>query len=122
MNETVRLAKRLAEQVPCSRQEAEQYIAGGWVKVDGVVLEEAGYRIAPEQKIELIPTATLAPATPVTFLINKPAGIQAHAIPSLLKQESQMAGDRSNIAFLKRHLNELTLCGDLKHEASGLVV
>ena len=40
--ETIRLAKRLAEQATCSRQEAEQYIAGGWVKVDGVTIEEAG--------------------------------------------------------------------------------
>ncbi|MEG2962384.1 MAG: RNA-binding protein, partial [Janthinobacterium sp.] len=33
---TVRLAKRLSEDVPCSRREAELYIEGGWVTVDGV--------------------------------------------------------------------------------------
>ncbi len=32
MNEPV----RLAEMLPCSRREAEQYIAGDWVTVDGV--------------------------------------------------------------------------------------
>ena len=31
MTEPVRLAKRLAAQVPCSRREAELYITGGWV-------------------------------------------------------------------------------------------
>ena len=30
----IRLAKRVAEAVPCSRGEAERYIAGGWVTVD----------------------------------------------------------------------------------------
>ena len=31
MTTPVRLAKRLAETVPCSRREAELYIAGGWL-------------------------------------------------------------------------------------------
>ena len=35
MSEPIRLAKRLAALVPCSRREAELYIAGGWVTVDG---------------------------------------------------------------------------------------
>ena len=39
MTEPVRLAKRLAAQLPCSRREAELYITGGWVKVDGQVVE-----------------------------------------------------------------------------------
>jgi 23S rRNA pseudouridine2604 synthase len=39
MTEPVRLAKRLAEMLACSRREAEQYIEGGWVTVDGVTLK-----------------------------------------------------------------------------------
>ena len=35
MTEPVRLAKHVAALVPCSRREAEQYIEGGWVRVDG---------------------------------------------------------------------------------------
>jgi len=122
MPNTVRLAKRLAEQVPCSRQEAEQYIAGGWVSVDGVLVEEAGYRVAPEQRIELIRNASLAPAAPVTFLINKPAGVQATALVQAITLTSQAAGDRSGLTFLKRHLSNLTLCDALACDASGLVV
>ena len=52
MNEPIRLAKRLAEMLPCSRREAEQYIEGGWVKVDGVVIEEPQFRVL-HQTIEL---------------------------------------------------------------------
>ena len=32
-----RLAKRVAQLLGCSRSEAEQYIEGGFVRVDGVV-------------------------------------------------------------------------------------
>ena len=45
MTEPVRLAKRLAEMLSCSRREAEQYIEGGWVSVDGVVVEEPEFRV-----------------------------------------------------------------------------
>ena len=38
-----RLAKRVAEIVPCSRREAEQYIEGGWVSVDGQIVEEGSH-------------------------------------------------------------------------------
>ena len=49
----VRLAKRVAELVPCSRREAEQYIEGGWVRVDGSVVEEPQFRVL-QQKINSI--------------------------------------------------------------------
>jgi len=51
MTESVRLAKRLAESMPCSRGEAERYIAGGWVTVDGAVVEEPGARVLPQQRV-----------------------------------------------------------------------
>ena len=43
-----RLAKRLAEMLPCSRREAEQFIEGGWVTVDGVVVEEPQFRVSTQ--------------------------------------------------------------------------
>ncbi|HYF43950.1 MAG TPA: S4 domain-containing protein, partial [Ramlibacter sp.] len=36
--EPIRLSKRVAALVPCSRREAEQYIAAGLVRVDGRVV------------------------------------------------------------------------------------
>ena len=39
MSDAVRLSKRVAALVPCSRREAEQYIEGGWVQVDGALVE-----------------------------------------------------------------------------------
>jgi 23S rRNA pseudouridine2604 synthase len=72
MTDPVRLAKRLAELVPCSRREAELYIAGGWVRVDGQVVEEPQFMVA-QQKVELDPAATLTPVEPVTILFHQPA-------------------------------------------------
>ena len=73
MTEPVRLAKRLAEMLSCSRREAELYIEGGWVSVDGKVMQEPQYRVA-QQQIVLHKDATLAPVELVTILFHHPAG------------------------------------------------
>ena len=72
-----RLSKRLARQLSCSRSEAEQYIAGGFVTVDGEVVESPQFRVA-EQTVALDPKASLGALVPVTLLVHKPAGILVH--------------------------------------------
>ena len=115
MPEPIRLAKRLAEMLPCSRREAEQYIEGGWVTVDGVVIEEPQFRVL-HQKIELAKDASLLAPTAVTLLLHKPAGYEAD-----LKQAMHSPDDRSGIAQLKKHLNAEPVT-QLALPASGLVV
>jgi 23S rRNA pseudouridine2604 synthase len=127
-DDTIRLAKRLAEMVPCSRAEAEKYIAGGWVSVDGVVVEEAGARVADEQEVVLHPDATLLDLAPVTILLHKPvglgAGVDADTKPatSCLGPETLQVAEHGKQRFLKRHLAGLTLTSPLETKASGLVV
>ena len=125
-----RLAKRLAEMRSCSRREAEQYIEGGWVKVDGVVVEEPQFRVL-HQTIELDPDASLLALTDVTLLLHKPAGYDAglgnpnHTAPlaaQLLSASSQSSDDRSQIRLLKKHFAAATLATPLATAASGLVV
>ena len=115
MSEPIRLAKRLAEMLPCSRREAEQYIEGGWVTVDGVVVEEPQFRVL-HQKIELSKDASLLAPTAVTLLLHKPAGYEAD-----LKQATHSPDDRSNITLLKKHVSA-ELVTQLALPASGLVV
>ena len=79
---TVRLAKRLAELAACSRREAELYIAGGWVKVDGQVVEEPQFMVA-QQKVELHPDAVLVPVEPVTILLHQPPVAADTGAPSV---------------------------------------
>jgi 23S rRNA pseudouridine2604 synthase len=73
MTDTVRLAKHIADTTGCSRREAEQLIEGGWVQVDGTVVEEAGFRLGAGQQIEIDPKAKPVSVDPVTILWHKPA-------------------------------------------------
>lgn len=56
MTDPIRLSKRLAELTACSRREAELYIEGGWVSVDGEVIEEPQFKVL-DQRVELLPGA-----------------------------------------------------------------
>jgi 23S rRNA pseudouridine2604 synthase len=44
---TLRLSKRMSELGLCSRREADEWIAKGWVRVDGQVISELGTAGAP---------------------------------------------------------------------------
>ncbi|NQD93863.1 RNA-binding protein, partial [Pseudomonas sp. CrR25] len=72
MTDPIRLSKRLIELVGCSRREAELYIEGGWVLVDGQVVEEPQFKVLA-QRVELHPDAVAAPLEPVTLLLHVPA-------------------------------------------------
>jgi 23S rRNA pseudouridine2604 synthase len=130
MNEALRLARRVAQLAGCSRNEAQQYIEGGWVAVDGEIVEEPGRRVAPEQAVSLLPGAKAEPAPDVTILFHKPPGLatgpaaspdSALILPSLLP-EHRSADDRSGIRPLKRHLTGLKLTDGLETAAGGLLV
>lgn len=120
--DTVRLAKRVAESFHCSRSEATHYIEGGWVTVDGSVVEEPGFRVGPQAQLLLLPGAVATPAQPVTILLNKPPGMTSEAATQLLTPENRNEDDRSGIRLLKRHLSDLSLPTPLEADASGLLV
>ena len=125
MTDPVRLAKRVAELRGCSRREAEQTIAGGWVKVDGIVVEEPQFRVA-DHRIDIDPQADLAQAEPVTLLLHKPPGYRTTEgeppASQLLTPDTLWPDDRAGIRPLKKHFAQLTLCVPLETDASGLVV
>lgn len=124
MTDPIRLAKRVAELRGCSRREAELVIAGGWVRVDGVVVEEPHFRVA-EQRIEIDPEADLTQTEPVTILLHKPFGqdlSDCKAASPLLGTATLWSEDASGIRPLKVHFTQLTLCAPLEPSASGLVV
>src|SRR5690242_14125045 len=100
MTEPVRLAKRVAALVPCSRREAEQYIEGGWVRVDGVIVEEPQFRVADE-RVELDRGATATVLEPVTLLLHKPARQPYGEAQRLLVPASRAPDDASGIRTVK---------------------
>ncbi len=122
MADTIRLAKRVADTTPCSRREAEQYIEGGWVTVDGMVVEEPGHRVSLQQTIVLSSDATLTAIDPVTILFHKPAGMTVEAARQSIAPATLYAEDRSGIRFLKKHTLDLKAADALETTASGLLV
>jgi 23S rRNA pseudouridine2604 synthase len=116
----IRLAKRLAEIVPCSRGEAERYIAGGWVTVDGAVAEDPATRVTAAQAVALLPGAEPVEPAPVTILLHKPAGVDAAGALALIEPATLTAP--AGVRFLRRHLARLAIVMPLEPEASGLVV
>ena len=125
MTEPVRLSKRLAELLPCSRRDAELYIEGGWVRVDGEVVDEAHFRVQ-DQTVELLPGARAEPLPPVTILLNKLSGYQSGDGPNpalkLVTPESLLPEDRSGLRPLKRHFTRLSSPLPLETDAEGLTV
>lgn len=124
----IRLAKRVAAQLGCSRAEAERYIAGGGVSVDGEINEDPASRVLPSQEVRVKPGASAEEAPPVTILLYKPAGfnsgVGARGEPALagITPEKHAAQAHGQQRFLKRHLNKLSLCTPLETDASGLVI
>ncbi|HCX81088.1 MAG: hypothetical protein A3E00_10085 [Curvibacter sp. RIFCSPHIGHO2_12_FULL_63_18] len=119
----------------CSRKEAEQYIEGGWVRVNGVVVEEPAHR-ANRESVTVDADASLLNLTSVTLLLNKPAGysdgteevepVRGRKPPpdarSLLNAQTHWAHDPTETPVLKRHFNHLEADIELENGASGLVV
>ena len=125
MSDPVRLAKRVAELARCPRIEAEQYIKGGWVSVDGRVVEDPARPVSTES-VSIDPAARLETVEPATVLLHKPAGYDTisggKAAASLVQPETRWAEDRSGVRLLERHFHRLTPLVPLDSEASGLMV
>ncbi|OYU26289.1 MAG: RNA-binding protein [Burkholderiales bacterium PBB2] len=146
-----RLSKRVMQIKGCSRKEAEQYIEGGFVTVNGVVVEEPAHRV-DQQTVALDPQASLLLLSSVTLILNKPPGTTdgleeldedepPRAAPpragpgaargrkgpppnarSLLTPQNHWEHDPAEIRTLKRHFNDLEADVELETGASGLVV
>ncbi len=125
MNEPIRLAKRLSHLFNCSRSQAEQYIEGGWVKVNGRVEESPQFKVTNEV-IELDPKATLLETVPMTILLHKPAdyswGDGPRPAGDLLEQGNRSTLDATGVRLLQRHLKNQISVTPLEIKATGLLV
>lgn len=121
-DEPQRLSKVVAARVPCSRREAEQYIAEGWVRVDGQLVEEPQFRVAGSQRVEIDSQARLQPVQSATLLLHKPSNMSIEEARSLLGAAGHWAGDKSGIRRTKAHGVGLKALLPLPPDASGLTV
>ena len=110
----------------CSRRDAEQYIEGGWVKVDGEIVEEPYFKVSDQQVVEVHPRAELGKAEPATILLHKPAdaiiGDQADAANEFLTLANRWPEDANPVRLLRRHFTRLVSPLPLDPVASGMWV
>lgn len=124
----IRLNKRMAELGICSRREADEWIANGWVKVNGKPAE-MGVKVTPADRVEVDKAAKGQQANQVTILINKPIGyVSAQAedghepAVSLFTPQNRWAEDNTRFFFNPQQLRGLAPCGRLDIDSIGLLV
>ncbi|WAJ39525.1 RNA pseudouridine synthase [Pseudomonas sp. GOM7] len=121
MSEPTRLSKRVIELFGCSRREADLYITGGWVTVEGQVVEAPQFKVE-DQCVELHPDATLEPVEAVTLLVHCSAGTSAAQLQHLLVRENHWEEDPHAQRILHGHFLRQEQSLPLQSGASGLVV
>ena len=121
MTAPLRLSKRLIELTGCSRREAELYIEGGWVTVNGEVVDEPQRKVTDET-VALLPGAVAEPLLPVTLLLHVPSGRLPERAAEEIGPDSRWAEDRAEQRTLKGHFARLTPCIPLQAGADGLHV
>jgi 23S rRNA pseudouridine2604 synthase len=129
MTEPIRLSKRMSELGLSSRREADDWIARGWVRVDGQVVSELGSKVLPSQRITVDRQASAQQARRVTVLINKPVGYVSGQAEdgykpavTLVRPENRWPGDTSPEQFHPSQLKSLVPAGRLDIDSVGLLV
>jgi len=122
-----RLSKYMTARGIASRREADDWIAAGWVRVDGK-LAVLGQRIGPEARIDIDARARTEQAQRVTIILNKPVGYVSGQAEDgyepavvLVKPENRWPEDRG-ISFHVGHLRHLAPAGRLDIDSVGLLV
>ena len=123
-----RLSKRMSELKLASRREADEWIAAGWVRVDGKVAV-LGQRVGPDVQIDIDPAARLAQDQLVTVLLHKPIGYVSGQAEDgyepavvLFQQENRWKDDPSGIKPHPNHHRSLAPAGRLDIDSTGLLV
>lgn len=129
MTEPLRLSKRMSELGLCSRREADEWIARGWVRVDGQIISELGTKILPSQRVTVERQAAAEQSKRVTILINKPVGYVSGQAEdghtpaiALIKPETRWNEDTNSTQYHPTQLRSLVPAGRLDIDSVGLLV
>ena len=124
----VRISKLMAERGLCSRRDADQYIARGWVFVDGRRVSELGTRADPAAVITLDRQAQANQQSRLTILLHKPLGyVSGQPEPgftpavTLIQPERQVRTPDTPV-FHPACLKGLAPAGRLDIDSTGLLV
>ena len=123
-----RLNKHLARTGVCSRREADDWIARGWVRINGRPVE-MGQKVMPGDVVEVRQAARARQQDKVTILLNKPVGYVSgqaedgyRPAVTLIDAQSRWAGDTNPRRFERSQLRGLAVAGRLDIDSVGLLV
>jgi 23S rRNA pseudouridine2604 synthase len=118
----------MAELGLCSRREADEWIARGWVRVDGE-LAGMGMQVASDARIDIDPKARGEQRQQVTILLHKPIGYVSgqaedgyQPAVTLVQGRTHWRGDASKQRFAPQQLRGLAPAGRLDIDSTGLLV
>jgi len=112
----------------CSRREADEWIARGWVKVNGQVAP-MGLQVGPDARIEVDAKARGQQREQVTILLHKPVGYVSGQAEDgyepakvLVQPRTHWKADLSPRRFAPSQLQSLVPAGRLDIDSTGLLV
>ena len=125
---TIRLNKRMAELGLCSRREADDWIARGWVRVNGLPAV-MGQPVSTNARIDVAREAEQQQRLQVTILINKPVGFVSGQAEDghepavvLVQPENRWRECNSRMRWGFEQLRGLAPAGRLDIDSIGLLV
>lgn len=125
---SARLNKRMAELGLCSRREADDWIAQGWVKVNGTVAP-MGLQVLPTDRIDVDKRAQGQQEQQVTILLHKPVGYVSGQAEdghtpavALINPRTHWRDDPGRMRFSPPQLRGLAPAGRLDIDSVGLLV
>ena len=125
---TMRLNKRMAELGICSRREADDWIARGWVRVNGQPAV-IGQPVTVQARIEIDRQAEQQQRQQVTILINKPVGYVSGQAEDghepavvLVQPQNRWRECNSRMRWGHEQLRGLAPAGRLDIDSIGLLV
>jgi 23S rRNA pseudouridine2604 synthase len=111
---SIRLNKYLKDQGICSRRKADEFIAKGYVVVNGNIITELGYKVNPTQdKITVTQQLEQEVAAFIYIVLNKPKGYVC--------SKSEKDG-KSIYRLLPDNMQNLSYAGRLDKDSHGLVI
>lgn len=110
-----RIQKVIAASGVTSRRKAEELIAQGRVKVNGVIVENLGFKVMPKDQI-LVDDVEITKSLKYYFVLNKPRGV--------VSTVSDQFNRKTVIDFLPPELKDMRLfpVGRLDYDTKGVII
>ena len=125
---TSRLNKRMSELGLCSRREADDWIARGWVRVNGQVAV-MGMQVSASDQIDIQRQAKEEQSQRVTVLLHKPMGYVSGQAEDghepaivLINPRNHWRDDPARVRFSPGQLRGMAPAGRLDIDSVGLLV